>query len=153
MGLMLSAIQRKGLWSRGSRGALGKARALLQTCGPSSIMPPISSTTPPCSIHICKLEPRARVHLRMQMESALRFGLTWEELDLQDRRDGSPHPILLPCRVVGGSSPKVYSFLCTPILLWVKMWGCANVLWIHEYVRVYVVSVNTHGYVLCESTR
>ena len=86
------------------------------------------------------------------------MGLAWEELDLQDDRNESPHPILLPCkflgelsqrRAVGGPSPTFYSFLCTPTLLWVKeIWERASVVWIHEYVRVYVVSVKTHGYVL-----
>lgn len=63
------------------------------------------------------------------MESALRLRLSWEELDLQDHRNRSPHPILLPRkfpgelsqrRAVGGPSPPFYSFLCTPTHLWVK---------------------------------
>lgn len=97
------------------------------------------------------------------MESALRLGLSWEEQDLQDHRNRIPHPILLPCkfpgelsqhRMLGGPSPLFYSFLCTPTLRWVKeMWECANVLWIYEYVGVYAVCVNIHGYVLCQSTR
>lgn len=55
---------------------------------------------------------------------------------------------------LGDHLPRFYSFLCTPTLLWVKeIWERASVVWIHEYVRVYVVSVKTHGYVLYESRR
>lgn len=134
-----NAVQRlQGVW--------GKARALLQSCGPSAIRPPISPTNPLCNAHMCTFEPRDWIHLRMQMEPALRLGLSWEELNLQRRRNCIPCLISLPCKFPGqlsqskghvGVTSPVYSFLCTPTPLWFKeIWEHANVLWFYEYVRV-----------------